>query len=206
MALDIFKRLVAYLEPLGFLAIGLYGAFLVLLEIMIFQNRPKDILSPSRFSGRIFGKLWLRIDETIAAGEQETDLPKLVAKAYGTVLEVGPGSGNQLPRYDISKIDRIFGVEPNVDLHDALRSSIKKYGLSDVYTIVPCGVEDMEKLAEYGIEPGTMDTVTSVKVLCSVPRPAALVKELYRLLKPGGQMIVYEHVKSEDYMSQLVQQ
>ena len=63
----------------------------------------------------------------------------------------------------------------------------------------------MEKLAEYGIEPGTMDTVTSVKVLCSVPRPAALVKDLYRLLKPGGQMIVYEHVKSEDYMSQLVQ-
>ncbi|KAF6220452.1 hypothetical protein HO133_002884 [Letharia lupina] len=205
MTLDIFKRLVAYLEPLGFLAIAAYGAFLVLLEIVTFQTRPKDVLSPSKLSERIFGKLWLRIDETIAAGELETDLPKLVAKAYGTVVEVGPGSGNQLPRYDISKIDRIYGVEPNVDLHDALRSNVKVNGLSDVYTIVPCGVENIEKLSEYGIEPGTIDTVTSVQVLCSVPKPAALVKDLYQLLKPGGQMIVYEHVKSEDYISQLVQ-
>lgn len=84
MALDILKRLVAYLEPLGFLAIGLYGmhpqpgpfqtltfttgAFLVLLEIITFQNRPKDILSPSKFSGRIFGKLWLRIGMSATLG------------------------------------------------------------------------------------------------------------------------------------------
>ena len=90
-------------------------------------------------------------------------------------------------------------------MHDALRSNVKVNGLSDVYTIVPCGVENIEKLSEYGIEPGTIDTVTSVQVLCSVPKPAALVKDLYQLLKPGGQMIVYEHVKSEDYISQLVQ-
>ena len=90
-------------------------------------------------------------------------------------------------------------------MHDALRSSIKKQGLSDVYTIVPCGVEDLEKLREYGIVSGSIDTVISVQVLCSVPKPAALIKDLYRMLKPGGQMIVYEHVKSEDYLSQLVQ-
>lgn len=144
-------------------------------------------------------------DEDNAAMQLETDVPELISKASGTVLEVGPGSGNQLPRYEISKIERIYGVEPNVDLHDALRSRIKKHGLSDVYTIVPCGVEDLDKLREYGIGPGTMDTVTSVQVLCSVPEPAALVKELYRLLKPGGQMIVFEHVKSEDYLSYLVQ-
>ena len=141
----------------------------------------------------------------IANGESETDLPKIVAKAYGTVLELGPGSGNQLPRYDLSKIDRIYGVEPNVHLHDALRSNVKKYGLSDLYTIVPCGVENLERLKEFGIEPGSIDTVTSVQVLCSVPKPEALVKDLFRLLKPGGQMVVYEHVKSEDYLSYLVQ-
>ena len=134
-----------------------------------------------------------------------TGVPELIAKAYGTVLELGPGSGNQLPRYDVSKIDRIYGVEPNVDLHDALRSNVKKHGLSDVYTIVPCVIEDFAKLKEYGIEPETVDTVTSVQVLCSVPKPEALAKDLYRLLKPGGQVIVYEHVKSEDYVSRSVQ-
>ena len=77
--------------------------------------------------------------------------------------------------------------------------------MSDIYTIVPCGVEDLGKLREYGIEPATADTVMSVQVLCSVPQPEALAKDLYRLLKPGGQMIVYEHVKSEDYVSHFVQ-
>ena len=61
-----------------------------------------------------------------------------MAKANGTVLEVGPGRGNQLPRYDKSKITRVYGVEPNVDLHDALRKTVKERGLSDIYTIVPC--------------------------------------------------------------------
>ena len=118
---------------------------------------------------------------------------------------MGPGSGTQLSRYDKSKIDRIYGVEPNADLHDALRSNVKKHGLSDVYTIVPCGVEDLGKLREYGIETESIDTVTSIQVLCSVLEPAEMPKHLYRLLKPGGQMIVYEHVKSEDYVSHLFQ-
>ena len=118
---------------------------------------------------------------------------------------MGPGSGTQLPRYDISKIDRIYGVEPNAELHDALRSNIKKHGLSDIYTIVPCVIEDLDKLKEFGLEPKTVDTVTSMQVLCSVPKSEAVVKDLYRLLKPGGQMIVYEHIKSEDYVSHCFQ-
>ena len=121
------------------------------------------------------------------------------------MLEVGPGSGNQLPRYDASRIHRIYGVEPNADLHPALRGNAKKHGLGDVYTIVPCGLEDAGTLGGYGVQPGSVDTVTSVQVLCSVPAPAASAAELYRLLKPGGQMIVYEHVQSEDYVSRLVQ-
>ena len=144
-------------------------------------------------------------DSAVAAVDAMTGVPELVAKAHGTVLELGPGSGTQLPRYDVSKIDRIYGVEPNVDLHDALRSNVKKHGLSDVYTIVPCVIEDFAKLKEYGLEPETVDTVTSMQVLCSVPEPEALAKDLYRLLKPGGQMIVYEHVKSEDFVSHFVQ-
>ena len=145
------------------------------------------------------------LDRLIAEKELETDIPKLIATASGTVLEVGPGSGTQLARYDVSKINRIYGVEPNVNLHDALRSSIKVSALSDIYSIIPCGVEDLEKLRGYGIEPGSIDTVISVSVLCSVPKPAPLVKDLYRLLKPGGQMIVYEHVRSTDSVTRLVQ-
>ena len=92
-----------------------------------------------------------------------------------------------------------------MDLHDALRATIKGSGLSDIYSIVPCGIEDIDTLRKYGIEPEIADTVMVVQVLCCVPRPAEVAKGLYRLLKPGGQMIVYEHVKSADFVSRLVQ-
>lgn len=137
--------------------------------------------------------------------EEDTNLPSLVAKAYGTVVEVGPGSGNQLSRYNRSTINQIYGIEPNVDLHPALRQTIKENGLSDIYTIVPCGVEDFDGLRKYGITEGSVDTVMSVKVLCSVPKPEVMVKAMYRLLKAGGQMIVFEHVRSEDWITQTVQ-
>ncbi len=175
------------------------------MEVITLQRNPRDVSSKISLSDRIFGKLWLRLNATIAAGEIETALPNLVAKASGIVLEIGPGSGNQLPRYDKAKITKIYGVEPNVDLHDALKKTVKESGLSDVYTIVPCGVEDAVTLEKYGIEPETVDTVTSVQVLCSVPSPARTVKRVYDLLKPGGQMIVYEHVRSNDFVSSIVQ-
>ena len=115
-----------------------------------------------------------------------------MAKANGTVLEVGLGRGNQLPRYDKSKINRIYGVEPKVDLHDALQKTVKERGLSDIYTIVPCEAEDFGTLAKYGIEKGSVDTALSVQVIYGMPSPQKSNKGIYELLKPGGQMIVYE--------------
>ena len=102
-------------------------------------------------------------------------------------------------------ITKIYGVEPNENLLPALRQTIKETGLSDIYTIVPCGLEDFDRLREYGILEGSVDTVMSAQVLCSVPRPEVMVKALYRLLKPGGQMIVYEHIRSEDWISRMMQ-
>lgn len=144
-------------------------------------------------------------DSTIKQNEEETDLPSLDAKAYGTVVEVGPGSGNQLSRYNKAAITKMYGIEPNVDLHPALRQTIKQNGLSDIYTIVPCGIEDFDGLRKYGITEGSIDTIMSVQVLCSVPKPDVMVKAMYKLLKPGGQVIVYEHVRSDDWGTRIMQ-
>ncbi|KAK3176680.1 hypothetical protein OEA41_008005 [Lepraria neglecta] len=126
------------------------------------------------------------MNKTVAAGQLETNLPSLVAKANGTVLEVGPGNGYQLPHYDKSKITRIYGVEPNVDLHDALRKTVKERGLSNIYTILPCEAEDFQTLAKYGIEKGSMDTALSVQVIYGMPSPQETTKGMYELLKPRG--------------------
>ena len=124
-------------------------------------------------------------------------MPSLVSSCSGTILELGPGSGSQVLRYDPAKVTKIYGVEPNQGLHARLRENVKKAGLDDVYTIVPCGVEDTEGLRKHGIEGEMFDTVLSVQVLCGVPKPEEAVKSCFGLLKKGGEMVVYEHVENE---------
>lgn len=78
--------------------------------------------------------------------------------------------------------------------------------MEDVYTIVPFGVEDLGVLtATYGIGEGSVDCVVCCQVLCSVPQPQVMVGMLWRLLRSGGRMLVFEHVKAVDGVSRRVQ-
>lgn len=121
------------------------------------------------------------------------------------MVEIGPGSGNQASRYDASKVTKIYGVEPNAGLHEKLRARIKEAKLDDIYTIVPCGIENVSELEKYGVSFESVDTALTCQVLCSVPRPEETVEHMYRLLKQGGKMIVYEHIRSQDFVSRTVQ-
>lgn len=132
-------------------------------------------------------------------------VPELVYQARGVVLELGPGSGNQLSRYDQSKVSKIYGIEPNADLHEALRLSIKKAELGNVYTIIPHGAEEVERFDAFRIALNSVDTILCTQVLCSVPDPAKIVRHLYPYLKPGGKIIVYEHTQSKNNITRLVQ-
>ena len=147
----------------------------------------------------------LLLGPSIAKGDQETAVPSLVAEASGVVLELGPGIGSQLTRYDKSKITKVYGVEPCSHLHEALRKQVKESGLDDIYEIVPYGIEDVVGLKKHGIALGTFDSVLSVQVLCSVPDPNEMMRRIYALMKPTGQLIVYEHVKSTDSLTGIVQ-
>lgn len=200
---------------------------------MTFDTRA--LLSFSTLADRAFARLWLKYslspspagslpdhsfkppDPTsypitkytqgpvFALNDSETVVPALVSLCNGVVLELGPGAGSQLPRFNPDRITRIYGVEPVSALHGALRAKVKETRLDDVYNIVPCGIQDTAKLETFGIVPGSVDTILSVQVLCSVEEPAKVLRYLYMLLKPGGRMVVYEHVKSEDRVSRIVQ-
>lgn len=142
---------------------------------------------------------------TIAEWDKAGAVPALVFEASGVVLELGPGIGSQLPRYDTSKVTKVYGVEPNHGLLKSLREEVKASGLTDVYEVVPSGIEDVVELKKHGIALGSIDTVLSIQVLCSVPDPDEMLRRLYALMKPGGQLILYEHVKSKDVVSAMVQ-
>ncbi len=127
------------------------------------------------------------------------------------MIDIGPGSGEWINLFNKTKVTRIYGVEPNKDHHARLRERIIENGLSDIYVIVPVGVEDLDKVADgtksSGGKPwvrkGEADCVMTIQCLCSVPEPKAMISDLYSYLKPGGKWYAYEHVvnKENEFLS-----
>jgi SAM-dependent methyltransferase len=129
----------------------------------------------------------------------------LVRSAHGKILELGPGPGNQLQRYDHSLIEFIYGVEPNPYYGNGIAAKLKKLDLQDKYKLLRCGVEDSEILRSEGITEGSIDTVLSIQVLCSVDDVKIVMKEVWKLLKPGGSFVFWEHERSQDTKTAIVQ-
>ena len=119
------------------------------------------------------------------------------------MLEVGAGSGMWVPLLrdfttpdgDGPRIKRILGVEPNPTSILALRKRIAHLDMESVYEIVPTGIESL--IATGSVSPGSVDCVVAVMCLCSVPDPERNIRELWRMLRPGGRFYVYEHVCCE---------
>lgn len=145
---------------------------------------------------------------------------ELVASCTGVVLDVGPGTGTQLKLFNPDAITMIYGVEPAVDMHPKLLKNAEKYGLKTKYEAIAAGAEPRSLIPALGKRnllktseksgAGIFDSIACVRVLCGVPSPEDTAEGLYRLLKPGGRLIVCEHVKqpypnSGDFIASLFQ-
>ncbi|KAK5997680.1 hypothetical protein PT974_00035 [Cladobotryum mycophilum] len=124
----------------------------------------------------------------------------------GSPLYLSAGTGNQPPRFNISKIQHVYGIESNQAFAPTLDAKIKETGFEGAYTPVICHVEDAEiELTRLGVMPGTVDCILSVQLLCSVKDLAGVVKKLHHLLKLGGELIFWEHQRNEvDFVTRMV--
>lgn len=137
--------------------------------------------------------------------ENTTAIATLVPRCEGVVLELGPGMGNQIARYDVNKVTRVIGVENNPNFRPEIEAQAEKVGLGDKYELMTCGAEDSDVLERNGVTAGSVDTVLSIQVLCSVPDEKAMAREIYRVLKPGGKFIFWEHHVSSDWITRVYQ-
>lgn len=114
---------------------------------------------------------------------------KLVPLASGTVLEVGVGSGINLPLYG-RDVEALVAVDPSLEIWRlALRRASR----------VPFPVEFLQCSGEQiPLEDKTVDTVVTTWTLCTVPDPLRALREMQRVLKPEGQVIFVEHGRSPD--------
>ena len=113
---------------------------------------------------------------------------RLVRDLEGDVLEVGVGSGTNLPMYRRAR--HVWAIEPNREAVERARSKI---GAARVPVTI-----DTAPAEALPYDDGSFDNVVSSLVFCSVDSPEAALAEIARVLRPGGTLHMVEHVRPEN--------
>lgn len=124
-----------------------------------------------------------------------------MARAHGTVLEIGAGVGSHINSYIRSKVTRLILVEPNANMHAQLRAKANEAGFYEndgSLLLLGCGgaATDETPLSLAGVGTDSVDTIVSIHVLCGIPGPAQAIEMYRRILRSGGLFLFYEHVQS----------
>jgi ubiquinone/menaquinone biosynthesis C-methylase UbiE len=155
------------------------------------ENRSMSGNSPSRFA-REYARLVPLMDARGAADHRT----ELVAGLAGTVIEVGAGTGANFRHYEPA-VASVLAVEPDEYLRDQATQSALT---ARARITVIAGVAESLPSAD-----SSADAVVCSLVMCSVENQAAALAEIRRVLRPGGQLRFYEHVRSHSRTIGLLQ-
>ena len=115
---------------------------------------------------------------------------KVVPLAEGKVLEVGIGSGLNLPFYDKSKIDELWGLDPSEELSEMARKVAESEHME--VNFISSGAEEIPLPDDH------FDSVLVTYTMCTIPEVIRANGEIRRVLKNGGKMIFCEHGEAPD--------
>jgi phosphatidylethanolamine/phosphatidyl-N-methylethanolamine N-methyltransferase len=128
----------------------------------------------------VFGKVFeAGRKASIAAAEQ----------VGGRILEVGVGTGISLPDY--SRRNRLVGVDISAPMLRKAKERVDTLGLSNVEALA---VMDAKHLA---FPDNFFDVIVAQYVITAVPDPEATLDEFARVLKPGGEIVLVNHIGAE---------
>jgi ubiquinone/menaquinone biosynthesis C-methylase UbiE len=114
---------------------------------------------------------------------------KIVPLASGVVVDMGFGSGTNLPHYNATKVSKIIAVEPN----PAMLASGRETWRADI------SIEALVAGAEAtGLPDDCADSVVFTFALCTIPDAAGALAEAKRILRPGGRLLFCEHGRAPD--------
>ncbi len=122
---------------------------------------------------------------------------RVVPLAEGRVLEIGMGSGHNLPLYDAGKVEFVWGLEPGRTMRKLAAERVRKAPFEVKWLDLPG--------EEIPLEDGSADTVLTTFTLCTIPDAQAALAQMRRVLKPGGKLLFLEHGESPDALVHLWQ-
>jgi ubiquinone/menaquinone biosynthesis C-methylase UbiE len=143
---------------------------------------------PGTVDHPVFALLWARMAPAIerqGAGEHRQ---RLLQGISGRVLEVGAGTGSNFARYPRG-VTEVVAVEPEPRLRALAEAAARD---AAVPVTVVDGVAD-----RLPADDTSFDAAVTTLVLCSVPDQARALAELRRVLRPGGRLYFWEHVRAE---------
>ena len=115
---------------------------------------------------------------------------KIVPLAKGKVLDIGIGSGLNIPFYNSDKIDQVIGIDPSHELIDLAKDLANKSRVS--IDLVIGSAESIPYPDNF------FDTVLVTYTMCTIPNVVIANKEMWRVLKDDGSLIFCEHGLAPD--------
>ena len=115
---------------------------------------------------------------------------KVVPLAKGKVLDIGIGSGLNIPFYNSDKIDKVIGIDPSHELID-----LAKELANDSKASIELIIGSAESIP---YPDNFFDTVLVTYTMCTIPNVAIANKEMWRVLKDDGRLIFCEHGLAPD--------
>jgi ubiquinone/menaquinone biosynthesis C-methylase UbiE len=137
----------------------------------------------------IFARVYERFAPMLEAQGAAEHRKELLAGISGRVIEVGAGSGLNFTHYP-EAVSEVVAVEPESRLRATATAAAQH---APVMVHVIDGTAD-----RLPVENETFDAAVASLVLCSVPDQAVALRELFRVIRPGGELRFYEHVLSND--------
>ncbi len=141
----------------------------------------------------IAGRFYAAFYDHMITGSEKAGLADqrraLLAGARGRVLEIGAGTGANLPHYG-DEVETLTVTEPDEAMARRLEQRAQELGRQ--VDVVRAPVEQLP------FDDGSFDVAVSTLVLCTVPDQLDALAELRRVLVPGGRVLFIEHVRADE--------
>jgi ubiquinone/menaquinone biosynthesis C-methylase UbiE len=115
---------------------------------------------------------------------------KVVPQAEGCVLEVGIGSGLNLSYYDPTRVTKVIGIDPSVEMNKLAQRAAMEAAIEVELLNLPG--------EEIPLNDCSIDTIVMTYTLCTIPDAQSALEQMCRVLKPGGKLLFCEHGAAPD--------